>query len=134
MAGAFWKKKVIAAMENYLEKCVNVKVEIKTLERLMKPEEAEVCLRCILKHAKRRGSGIFQIFDTEERKDHFVASRVRWLEYQGERVALQESGQHDWQDVKYEGIMAKALPSPESSMKTPLPQQSSSSIRVEESQ
>ena len=61
----------------------------------MKREEAEVCLRYILKHAKRRGNGIFEIFDTEEKKDHFVASGGRWLEYQGERVALQESGQND---------------------------------------
>ena len=35
---------------------------------------------------------------------------------------------------KYLGIMAKAPPCPERPMKTPLPQQSSSSIREEESQ
>ena len=39
-----------------------------------------------------------------------------------------------WQDVKYEGIMAKYPPCSERSMKTPLPQQSSSSTREEESQ
>ena len=47
-----------------------------------------------------------------------------------ERVGLQESWQNDWQDVKNEGIMAKAPLCPERSMKTPLP----SSTREEESQ
>ena len=56
----------------------------------MGQEEAEVCLRYILTHAKRRGSKIFEIFDTKEKNDHLVASRRRWLEYQGERVALQD--------------------------------------------
>ena len=100
----------------------------------MEPEEAEVSLRYILKHAKRKGGGIFEIFDTEERKEHFVASRRRWLEYRGDRVALQESLQNDWQDVNYEVIVAKAPPCPERSMKTPLPQQGSSSTREEGSQ
>ena len=59
----------------------------------MEPEEAEVCLRYILKHAKRRGSRNFEIFDTKEQNDHLVASRRRSLEHQGERVALQERWQ-----------------------------------------
>ena len=124
------EKRVIAAMEDYLEKCINIQVEIAALELLMGPKEAEVCLRYILKRAKRRGCGIFEILDSEEREDHFVASRIRWLEYQGERVALQENGQNDWQDVKYERKWQKPLPPcPERSMKTPLPQQRSSSTR-----
>ena len=126
------ERRVIAAMEDYLEKCINITVEIAGLELLMEPEEAEVCTRYIVKHAKRRGSGIFEIFDTKEKKDHFVASRRRWLEYKGERVALQESGKNYWQDVTDVG-MANAPPCPERSVKTPLPQQGSS-IREEDSQ
>ena len=110
------------------------KVEISALELFTEPEEAEVCLRYILKHAKRRGSGIFEIFDTKVKKDHSVASRRRWLEHQGERVALQKSGQNDWHDIKYHEIMAKAPPCPEGTLRTPLPQQSSSSFREGESQ
>ena len=110
---SFSERRVIAAMENYLEKCIG----LGALD--CEPEGAEVCLRYILKHAKRRNSSIFEIFDTKEKKDHFVARRRRWLEHQGERVALQESGQNDWQDVKCEGKMAKAPPCPERSMKTP---------------
>ena len=67
-------------MEDYLEKCINVKGGDCGLGAL-DGEEAEVCLRYILKHAKRRGSGIFEIFDTEAKKDHFVASRRRWLNH-----------------------------------------------------
>ena len=91
----------------------------------MEPEEAEVSLKYILKHAKRRGSGIFEIFDTEERTILWQAGGVGWSTKE-KGVALQKSGQNDWQDVKYEGIKANALPCPEKSMKMPLPQQRSS--------
>ena len=46
---------------------------------------------------------------------------------------MAESGQNDWQDVDYEAIMAEAAPCPERSMKTPLPQQRTSSTMEEES-
>ena len=42
------------------------------------------CLRYILKYSTRRGSNIFQFFDTSEKK-HLVANRGRWLEHQRER-------------------------------------------------
>ena len=51
------------------------------------------------------------------------------LAHEGERV-----GQSDWQDIHYEGIIEKAPPCPERRMRTPMPQQSSSSTREEESQ
>ena len=62
------ERRLIAALTDYLAKCINLTVEIAALELLMEPEEAEVCLRYTLKHAKRRGSGIFEIFDTEEKR------------------------------------------------------------------
>ena len=65
---SFSERNVIAAITNSLESCIDIRVEIKTLERLMEPGEAEVCLRYILKHATRRGSNIFQLFDTKEKK------------------------------------------------------------------
>ena len=92
-------------------------------------------LRYILTHARRSGSRNFEIFSTKKRKNgDSVASRNRWLEYQGKRVAQQERWLCDWQDVNYEGTMAKAPPCPERRMRTPLPQQGSSSTREEESQ
>ena len=48
----------------------------------MEPEEAEVRLRYILKHAKRRGSSIFEIFDTKEKKVPCLWQERRWLEHQ----------------------------------------------------
>ena len=79
----------------------------------------------------RGGSYIFQLFDTAEEKDHFAASRRRWLENQGTK---QESWQNEWPDIQYQGEMAKAPPCAERTLKTPLPQQSSSSSKDEGSQ
>ena len=93
----FVGKMVIGAAENYLENCVHTKGDIEALERLMEPENREVSPRYILKYSTRGGSNIFQLFDTAEKKDHFVASRKRWLESQGRKAAQQESWQNEWQ-------------------------------------
>ena len=70
----------------------------------------------------------------KRRSDHLVASRNRWLEYNGKSVAQQERPQSDLKDMNYQGTTAKALPCSERRVRTPLPQQSSSSTREEESQ
>ena len=67
------------AAEDYLENCANVKVGVEVLESLMEPENLEIFLWYILKNSTRGGSNIFQLFDTSEKLDHFVASRTRWL-------------------------------------------------------
>ena len=100
----------------------------------MDPEDSEVCLRYILAHAKRRGNRIFGIFSTQEKTDHLVESGKGWLEHEGKRVALQERWQSERQDANYEGTVAKASPCSDRRIRTPLPQQSSSSTREEESQ
>ena len=81
--------------------------------------------------ATTRGSSIFQMVDTKREKGPFCGKQKALV---GERVALQESWQNEWQDMKYQGIMAKAPPYPERTMKTQLPQHSSSSTRDEENQ
>ena len=63
-----------------------------------------------------------------------MASRKRWLESQGKKAAPQESWQTEWHGIKYQGVMAKALPCSERTFQTPLPQQGSPSSRDEESQ
>ena len=80
------------AVEDYLENCTQVKVDIEVVESLLKPEKLEVFLKYILKHSTRRGSNIFQLFDTLEKPNHFVASRRRWLENQGKNVHSKEVG------------------------------------------
>ena len=77
------ERRVMGAVENDLENCVHSTVGIEALERLMEPENEEVSLRYILKYSTRGGSNVFQLFDTTEKKDHFVASRRRWLERSG---------------------------------------------------
>ena len=63
-----------------------------------------------LKHARRRGSRVVEIFSTKEKSDHLVASRNRWLEYEGQRVAQQQRSQSDlcWTEA-CEGIAKKLL-------------------------
>ena len=126
------EQKVMDAVEDYLESCSLITVDIEVVERLLRPEYLEFSLRCFLKHATRRGSNIFQLFDTSERSNHFVASRRRWLESQGRNAARQENGQNEWCDLEYQGARAKAPPCPDSTLQTPLPQQSSSSAGEEE--
>ena len=54
------EKKVMDAVEDYLECCAQVIVDIDVVDRLLRPENLEVSLRCVLKHAAGRGSNIFQ--------------------------------------------------------------------------
>ena len=84
------EKRVMDAAEDYLESCAQIVVDIDVVERLLRPENLEVSLKSVLKHATRRGSNIFQLFDTPEKPNHFVASRRRWLESQGRNGARQD--------------------------------------------
>ena len=86
------------AVEDYLESCAQIIVDVELVGRLLRPENFEVSLRYVLKHATGRGSNIFQIFDTSERPNHFVANRRRWLGSQGRNGARQENGQNEWYD------------------------------------
>ena len=102
------------------------------MESLLRPESQDVSQRYVLKLENYGCSKIFQLFDTTEKPNHFVASRRRWLESQGRDGARQGSGQNEWHDVEYQGAMAKAPPCPDRTLQTPLPQPSSSSARGEE--
>ena len=100
---------------------------------MLRPENFEVSIRYFLKHVTFGGSNIFQLFDTSEKPNHFVASR-RWLESQGRDGERQENGQNEWHDLGYQGAKAEAPMCLNSTLQTPLPQQSSSSAREEEDQ
>ena len=121
---------MIDAVKDYLESCAQVTVDIEVVESLLRPENLEVSLRYVLKYAT--SSNIFQLFDTSVKPNHFVASRRRWLESQGRDGARQENGRHEWYELGCQGAKAKAPPCPNSTLQTPLPQQSSSSARAEE--
>ena len=135
-----WRVTLEAPLEGRLEGSLEgggvgvftTKVDMEALEHLMEPENQEVSLRYILKYSTKC-SIIFRLFGKAEKKDHFVASRKRWLESQGKTAKKQERWQDEWHDIKYQGVMAKALPCPERTLKTPMPQQSPPSSRDEES-
>ena len=55
-------------MESFLNKKDCLKLNIEELELLMGPEDSEVNLRYILMFASRRGSRIFEVFSTKQRK------------------------------------------------------------------
>ena len=61
-----------------------------------------------------------------------MATRRCRLEHQGKGAATQERWPNEWHDIEHQGVVAKAPPCPERSLRTPLPQQSSSSTREEE--
>ena len=50
-----------------------------------------------------------------------MASRRRWLERQEEEVAVQERRPDEWQNFEYQGVVAKAPPCPQMTLRTPLP-------------
>ena len=85
-------KRVVDAVEDYMENCAQVKVDVEVVESLSRPDNLEVSPRYVLKHTTRRGSNIFQLFDSSEKPNHLVASRRRWLESQGRDAARQASG------------------------------------------
>ena len=84
-------------------------VVIEVVERLPRPENLKVSLRYVLKHSTRRGSNIFQLFDTSETPNQFVANRRRWLENQGRDGALQENGQNEWRDLESTKVLGQKL-------------------------
>ena len=54
VGGVRWKKGVMEAVDDYLDNCAHVKVDIEVLESLLKPENQEVSLRYFLKCSTRK--------------------------------------------------------------------------------
>ena len=54
----FDRQKVMEAVEDYLENCAHVNVNIEVLKSLMKSENLEVSSRYVLRYSARRGSNI----------------------------------------------------------------------------
>ena len=62
------ERRVMGAVEKFLDNCVHTKMKIEALKRLMEPENEEVSLRYILKYSTREGGNISQLFDKAEKK------------------------------------------------------------------
>ena len=89
-----------------MEKCAHVIVNIDLVESLPKPENLEVSLRYVLKHANYGDSNIFHLFDTTEKQNHLVARRRRWN--LGREDARQESRRNEWYDLGYHRSQGKS--------------------------
>ena len=82
----------MVAVENYMDHCVQTKSGHRGLGALDGARKRRgLSRRYILKCSTREGSDMFQLFDTAEKKDYFVASRGRWLESRGKKATKQES-------------------------------------------
>ena len=70
-------------MEYYLETSAQVEVDIEVVECLPRPENLDVSLRYVLKHATWRGNNIFQLFDPNEEGDvvKMHTSRIHLLHW-----------------------------------------------------
>ena len=83
------ERKVMRAVENYLESSADIKVDVGVLERLIEPEVEKVCLRYILKYSTRRGSNIsWTLTQARKRTISWQTEGVGWSTK--ERVAMQE--------------------------------------------
>ena len=70
----------------------------------MEPEDKQGLSKVHPEVLDERRQQFFQLFDAAEKPNHFVASRRRWLERQGEKAAGNISGM----TFKHQGVLAKA--------------------------
>ena len=109
------------AVEDYLEKCAQIKVKIDLVESLLRPENLVVSSRCVLKHANYGGSNVFQLFRNSRKAVSPCCKQKTMDGKSGERRCL-AGGRNEWYDLGYQGAKAKAPPCPNNTLQTPLPQ------------
>ena len=83
----------MGAAENYLEKCADIKVDIEALGALDRARRRRSLCKVHLEVLDEREQQYFPVLTQARKKDHLVANRRRWLEHQGQRVAMQERWQ-----------------------------------------
>ena len=67
----------MAAMDDYLERCAKIRVDIEALERLMESEEAEVCLRYIFEVRDEKSHPYFRALRHMREKGPFRGKQKR---------------------------------------------------------
>ena len=82
---------------------------------------------------RRKGLSIIhsQLFDTRE-KGPSRGNQKALVGAPKRKAAMQERWPNEWHDIEHHGAVAKAPPCLQSTHRTPMPQQSSSSTREEE--
>ena len=126
------RKRVMDAVEDYLENCAQVKVDIEVVESLIKPEKTKGFSKVhseALNEKRQQYFPALRHFGEAKRlcgKQKTMAGKPR------KNCAQQGGGLNEWHDIEYQGEMTEAPPCPERTLKTPLPQQSSSPACEEE--
>ena len=90
------------SVEDYLERCADRKVDITALERVMEPEDEEVCLRYILKYLTRRGSNIFLPQQSSSSSRDEESQLVSVEDRRRRRVAFEETAGKKCQNMMQE--------------------------------
>ena len=123
-------KRVMDAVEDYLENCAHVIVDIEVVESLLRPENLEVSLKVRPEALNYKRQQYFPALRHIRETGPLCGKQKKMVGESGKR--RQETGQNEWHDIEYQGDGAKVPPCPDSTLQTPLPQQSSSSAREEE--
>ena len=80
-------------MEDYLESCVQVKVDVDGVERLLWPENLEVSQRYVLSHAIGGSSNTREAEPLRGKQKTMVGKS-------GRDGARQESGRNEWHGIE----------------------------------
>ena len=127
------EKRVIDAVEDYLEKCAQVIVKIDLVESLLRPENLEVSLRYVLKHSTCEEAAISSSSSTQQK------SRITSLQAEDDGWKVREvtmrgrrMGETSGATLGIKEPRQKLRRAPTALLQTPLPQQSSPSAREEE--
>ena len=103
LRGAHRKRKVMGGSRR-----ADIKVDTEALERLIEPEDEEVCLKYILKYSTRGSTNIFQLFDTSEKEDLRGKQKALVGAPRREFVPMQERWQNEWRGIEWQRPVAKA--------------------------
>ena len=117
------------AVEDCLESCAHVIVDIEVVERLLRPENLEVSLRYVLKQATKRGSNILQLFRYVREAEPLRGKQKTVVGKSGKRRCVAGGWAKRVVRPWVSGAKARAPPCASSSLQSPLLQQGSSSAR-----
>ena len=87
------EKRVTGAVEDYLESCAQVIVDVDVVERLLWPENLEVSQRYVLSHVTGGSSNIREAEPLRCKQKTMVGKS-------GRDGARQESGRNEWYDIE----------------------------------
>ena len=97
-------------MEDYLARCADIRVDIEAFGALDGARRSRGLSEVHLEVRDEKRQQYFPALRHKREKGPFRGKQKALVGAPRERVALQESWQNEWQDIKCQGIMAKASP------------------------